>query len=71
MLGTIGLSELIVIVTLLSVIAGGLWIVPIWRVLTRAGFSGWYSLIALIPVINFVALWVFAFADWPAFRKEN
>jgi len=39
---------------------------PVWRILNRVGFSGWWSLVAVIPLVNLVALWMFAFGRWPA-----
>ena len=36
------------------------------RILARAGFPGWWALIGLVPVINLICLWVFAFIPWPA-----
>lgn len=38
---------------------------PIGRILGRIGFSPFWSLVALIPFFNVIALWVLAFADWP------
>jgi hypothetical protein len=32
----------------------------------RAGFSPWWSLLALVPGVNVIALWLFAFGRWPA-----
>jgi hypothetical protein len=40
--------------------------VPIASILHRAGRSRWWTLIAFIPLINLIALWVFAFSRWPA-----
>ena len=40
------------------------------RVLSRAGFSGWWALLALVPILNLVMLWVFAFIDWPMERNR-
>lgn len=36
------------------------------RVLRRAGFSRWWVLLVLVPVVNLLALWWFAYARWPA-----
>ena len=36
----------------------------IW-VLKRTGYSGWLYLLFLIPIVNMVWLWIFAFAEWP------
>jgi len=38
---------------------------PLGRILSRAGFSPFWSIVAFIPILNLVALWMFAFADWP------
>jgi hypothetical protein len=32
----------------------------------KAGFSGWWVALSLIPVIGIILLWLFAFAKWPA-----
>ncbi|NBV20076.1 MAG: hypothetical protein EBS11_26370 [Janthinobacterium sp.] len=39
---------------------------PTWRIVSKAGFSGWWSLLSFIPVVGFFALWIFALVDWPA-----
>ncbi|EJL28503.1 hypothetical protein PMI01_03515 [Caulobacter sp. AP07] len=38
---------------------------PAARILRRAGFSPWWSFLVLVPYLNVVALWVFAFVRWP------
>jgi uncharacterized membrane protein len=38
---------------------------PIGRILGRIGLSPFWSVCALIPVVNVVALWILAFTDWP------
>lgn len=38
---------------------------PIGRILARIGLSPFWSLVALIPFVNLVALWVLAFGRWP------
>jgi hypothetical protein len=37
------------------------------RVLQRAGFSPWWALIGLVPMLNLLMLWWFAYNKWPAF----
>ena len=39
------------------------------KVVTKAGYSGWWVLITLIPLVGFVMALVFAFADWPVLRE--
>jgi len=42
---------------------------PTARILSRVGLSGWWSILALIPLINLIALWIFAFVSWPRDRS--
>jgi len=32
----------------------------------KAGYSKWWSLIMIVPIVNILALWIFAFIKWPA-----
>ena len=32
----------------------------------KAGFSGWWVVLSVVPVVGLVLLWAFAFARWPA-----
>ena len=36
------------------------------RILHKAGYSGWWSLLTVLPLFNIAMIWVFSFADWPA-----
>jgi hypothetical protein len=38
---------------------------PTGRILRRLGFSPLWSILMFLPLINVVALWVLAFAEWP------
>ena len=40
-------------------------------VLVRAGRSPLWSVLLLIPVVQLVALWVFAFVRWPSVDKQR
>ncbi len=42
----------------LSIVAGV-------NVIAKAGYSGWWILITLVPIVNFVMFLVFAFSRWP------
>jgi uncharacterized membrane protein YhaH (DUF805 family) len=41
------------------------------RISRRAGYSGWWSLLMLVPIVNVVVLWVFAFSSWPALTARS
>ena len=51
---------------LLGLVSLALLTIPLWRIMQHAGFSPWLSLLALVPVVNVIALWLFAFGRWPA-----
>lgn len=44
-------------------------LVPFWRITTRAGYSGFWSLLILIPLVNLLYLYFLAFARWPRYRN--
>ena len=52
-----GLFGLLIIL----VVAG----IPVRQGGLRTGFSPWWTLLVLVPVANLVALWIFAFSNWP------
>lgn len=49
------------------------WILPLWFICKKAGFSPWLTLLNCIPLGNTVLLYLIAFADWhahPMFQAE-
>jgi hypothetical protein len=51
---------------IMLIIITGIFGYPVVRILRRAGLNGWWVLLWLIPIVNVVALWVFAYVRWPA-----
>lgn len=51
-------------------ISGILFVPPIWRIVSKAGYSGAWSLLAMVPVLNLLLLWVFAFSRWPVQARK-
>jgi len=41
------------------------------RILNRAGYSRWWLLTIVVPLLNLIMLWVFAFASWPVTRSRG
>jgi hypothetical protein len=41
------------------------------RIVAKAGFSPWWALLVMVPLVNVIALWVFAFVPWPSFTKQQ
>lgn len=56
--------EILFFIIGLAIIVFGLYMN--YRIVAKAGFSGWWSLILLVPILNFVMIWLFAFKPWPA-----
>ncbi|HKF49123.1 MAG TPA: hypothetical protein VKB38_17320 [Terracidiphilus sp.] len=49
------------------------WMLPLWFICKKAGFSPWLTLLNCIPFGNTVLLYLLAFADWkrhPMFQAE-
>jgi uncharacterized membrane protein YhaH (DUF805 family) len=44
-------------------------IVATVRVITKAGYSGWWILISFVPFVNLVMFLVFAFSKWPVEQR--
>lgn len=55
-----GLGHWLVFAVMVAVV-----LYPIGKVLGRIGLSPFWSIIALVPLVNLIALWVLAFIDWP------
>ena len=51
-----------VVMPLLFIIIVG---VPVANILHRAGRSRWWTVLAFVPLLNLIGLWVFAFTRWP------
>ena len=50
------------------IIAAVVFVVPTWKIVEKAGYQGPWALLALVPLVNIIALWVFAFSKWPRER---
>jgi len=59
-MGTLSIWHWLIVVFILAS-----YIVPVWRILTKAGNSGAWSFLSFIPLLNVIMLWVFAFSRWP------
>ncbi len=39
--------------------------IPVRQILLRTGHSPWWALLSVVPLANLIALWIFAFSNWP------
>ena len=44
---------------------------PAARILRRTGYSPWFCLLLLIPLVNIIMVFVFAFSTWPVDRAPR
>lgn len=63
----LGIGSFVLLMLLIGhVLMALIVIIPTWRICVRAGFSGAWSLLHLIPVIgSFIVMAILAFGDWP------
>ncbi len=45
--------------------------VPAAIILGKAGYSKLWVLLAFIPLVNVIGLWIFAFAKWPMLNRTD
>ncbi len=60
----IGTSEIVI-----WVIFNSIFLILFWRICSKAGHPGWYSLAVFVPLLNLTALYVLAFTKWPVETK--
>jgi hypothetical protein len=60
-MGSLSIFHWIIVIIVLA-----LYGVPAAKILGRAGYSKWWTIVFFVPVLNIVALWVFAYSRWPA-----
>jgi hypothetical protein len=47
-----------------GLIATAILVIPYWFIFKKAGFSPWLALLMLVPLVNILVLYVFAFSAW-------
>lgn len=45
------------------------YVIPAWKIVSKAGYPGVFCLLAFVPLVNIIMLWVFAFSTWPRDRS--
>ena len=58
-----GASEVFIILLAIFVV-----LIPLWRICSKAGYSGAWSLLIFIPLVPIIMVWIFAFTEWPIER---
>lgn len=63
----LGVAELFGLIVFL--LLAWAFVVIFGRIVNRAGYPRWWLLTMIVPLLNLIMLWVFAFAEWPAGRS--
>jgi hypothetical protein len=42
-----------------------------FRILEKAGINQLWAFKLVIPVVNIIMVWIFAFVEWPNSKKKN
>jgi len=58
---------LLILVVFLVLVLPYLIFSPVAR---KSGFSKWWSLTMILPIVNVVVIWIFAFIEWPNERRS-
>jgi len=62
----IGVWQLIIMLVWVLVI-----VIPFWKITSKAGYSGWLSLLIIVPLVNVIYMYFIAFAKWPSLTKSD
>lgn len=62
-----GYQEFIIWLALMAL----LFVLPFWKIFSKAGFRPQWSLIMLVPLLNIGLLFYLAFAEWPIHRERR
>lgn len=54
-----------------GLLAAVLAVIPAWKIVSKAGYNGAWSLLIFIPLVNIIMMYVFAFSEWPTNRPRS
>jgi uncharacterized membrane protein YhaH (DUF805 family) len=63
-MGSLSIFHWLIVVVVLAI-----YLIPAAAIAKKAGYSGWWCLILLVPLVNLIMIYVFAFANWPVLRR--
>ena len=66
---SLGVCHLIAFVVLALIAVA--FVAVFGRILNRAGYSRWWLLTLVVPLVNLIMRWVFACGDWPAAKARG
>jgi len=54
---------------LLGILIWLVFLIAYIKIISKAGYSGWWVLIMFVPIVNVIMLLVFAYKEWPIQRE--
>jgi hypothetical protein len=57
--------------TFVTILILGLFIIPFWKIFSKAGFSPLLAIPMAIPIVNLILLFYLAFTEWPALKGRQ
>ena len=51
-------------------VAAVLAVIPAWKIVSKAGYNGAWSLLIFVPLVNIIMMYVFAFNQWPTEKSR-
>jgi Na+-driven multidrug efflux pump len=67
-MGGISIWQIIIILIMLGLSVA--WTLLLARIVGKADFNKWWTVISLVPLLNIIFVWVFAFSKWPVLEPE-
>ncbi|ACV79373.1 DUF805 domain-containing protein [Nakamurella multipartita] len=55
--------------SLLGLVIWVVFLIAYIKIISKAGYSGWWVLIMFVPIVNVVMLLIFAYKEWPIERE--
>ena len=65
-MGSVSIYHWLIIIFFVVVLS-----IPIARILTRIGYSKWWTIAYFIPFVNIVGIWILAYSRWPAVDRTG
>lgn len=65
----IGLGTLLYFAAVIAVLVAVVMLTL--RILQKAGYSAWWCIPSLVPGLNLVLIWVFAYVRWPRLADRS
>ena len=50
-------------------ILGLILIVPFWQLFSKVGYSSWWSLLMIVPIVNLITPTCLLFWSWPSLKR--